>query len=648
MAIDLSRFEDSFHEEAAEHLVTMESLLLAVNIRRPDTEALDAIFRAAHSIKGGAGAFGLAALGEFTHELESAFDGVRKGEIDFTKTLIDLFLRSVDALRLHVSALRQGEKRDDASFDAMKRELAAGVAQARRIHDGLGAPIASPGHRVELALDAAEFPDRATVDALLLELSALGTLVNVDVSFAPGEGGTVSFVVETSGAIEGTRDSLRLFVADGSILKCHAGTAADVATGPGQSLPVQDDDDAFGFFAPEAPVQAAAFSDADSVRINIAKMDELVNLVGELLITQAMVTRGSDIPGGCPPALAEAIEQLQRNTGDLQRSVLSIRMLPIRHVTTRIPRLARDVSERLGKEIALELEGEDTELDKGLIEKLADPLMHLVRNAIDHGIEMPEARRAKGKPAAGRLTVRARHEGGKIMVSVSDDGAGLNRAALIDAARAAGIEVDDNAPDDAIWPLVFRPGLSTAGEVTEVSGRGVGMDVVQRNVRALGGTIDIASAAGRGATFTLRLPLTLAIIEGMSIVADGESYIVPLSAIAQSLRPGACDLRTMGGRQVLRYAGEFIPVVSLGEIFGHPIDGVAGVHVVLDIDGRRAALNADELLGLHQTVVKGLEDNYRRVDGISGATILADGRVALILDAQRLIERAGAVEARAA
>jgi two-component system chemotaxis sensor kinase CheA len=271
-----------------------------------------------------------------------------------------------------------------------------------------------------------------------------------------------------------------------------------------------------------------------------------------------------------------------------------------------------------------------------------------VRNAIDHGIEMPEARRANGKPAAGRLAVRARHEGGKIVVSVSDDGAGLNRAALIGAARAAGIEVDGSAPDDAIWPLVFRPGLSTAGEVTEVSGRGVGMDVVQRNVRALGGTIDIDSAAGRGATFTLRLPLTLAIIEGMSIVADGESYIVPLSAIAQSLRPGACDLRTLGGRQVLRYGGEFIPVVSLGEIFGHPIEGVAGVHVVLDIDGRRAALNADELLGLHQTVVKGLEDNYRRVDGISGATILADGRVALILDAQRLIERAGAVETRAA
>jgi len=647
MAIDLSRFADSFHEEALEHLVTMESLLLAVNIRRADPESLDAIFRAAHSIKGGAGAFGHAALGEFTHELESAFDGVRRGEIAFTKSLINIFLRSVDALRAHVTALRQGGGTDGAPMDAMKRELVTAVAQAQRIREGLDAPIPSPGHRVELALGAAEFSDRATVDALLLELSALGTIVDVELEFVPGEGGSVSFIVETHGTIEQTRDSLRLFVSDDSIRECHAGNAVASSN---DWIPIDEtkDDDAFGFFPAEAPAEARAFSDADSVRINIAKMDELVNLVGELLITQAMVARGSGIPGGCPPQLAEAIQQLERNTGDLQRSVLSIRMLPIHHVTSRIPRLVRDVSERLGKEIELELEGEDTELDKGLIEKLADPLMHLVRNAIDHGIETPEARRAKGKPPAGRLTVRARHEGGKVAVSIIDDGAGLNRAAIVAAARGAGIEVDDDASDDAIWPLVLRPGLSTAGEVTEVSGRGVGMDIVQRNVRALGGTIEIDSTAGRGATFTLRLPLTLAIIEGMSIVADGESYIVPLSAIAQSLRPGACDVRTMGGREVLRYGNEFIPVVSLGEIFGHPIRGAAGVHVVLDIDGRRAALNADELLGLHQTVVKGLEDNYRRVDGISGATILADGRVALILDAQRLIERAGAVEARAA
>jgi two-component system chemotaxis sensor kinase CheA len=648
MAIDLSRFADSFHEEALEHLVTMESLLLAVNIRRTDPEALDAIFRAAHSIKGGAGAFGHAALGDFTHALESAFDGLRTGEIAFNKSLVGVFLRCVDALRAHVVALRQGPGTDDASLAAMKRELAIAVAQARRICEGLYAPIPSPGHHVELALDAAEFRDRATVDSLMLELSALGTLVDVEVAFAPGEGGSVSFIVETAGAVEQTRDSLRLFVADDSIRDCRADNAAKGNAASGPVAQAQVADDAFGFFAPESPAQPGAFSDADSVRINIAKMDELVNLVGELLITQAMVGRGAGIAGGCPPQLAEAVAQLERNTGDLQRCVLAIRMLPIRQVTSRIPRLARDVSERLGKEIELALEGEDTELDKGLIEKIADPLLHLVRNAIDHGIETPAARVAKGKPPAGRLAVRARHEGGKVLVSVSDDGAGLDRAAIVAAARAAGIEVDDNAPDDAIWPLVFRPGLSTAGEVTEVSGRGVGMDVVQRNVRALGGTIEIDSSAGRGATFTLRLPLTLAIIEGMSIVADGESYIVPLSAVVQSLRPGACDVRTMGGREVLRYGAEFIPVVSLGEIFGHPIRGAASVHVVLDIDGRRAALNADELLGLHQTVVKGLEDNYRRVDGISGATILADGRVALILDAQRVIERAGAIEARAA
>ncbi len=410
-------------------------------------------------------------------------------------------------------------------------------------------------------------------------------------------------------------------------------------------------DDAYGFFPLDAPTQAAAPVDADSIRINVAKMDELVNLIGELVITQAMVARGAQTnAGGDAAGLVQALAQLERNTRDLQRSILSIRMLPIRHVTCRLPRLAHDVAERLGKVVQLELVGEDTELDKGLIEKLADPLMHLVRNAIDHGIETPEARAAAGKTPGGRLTVRARHEGGKVVISVRDDGAGLDREAIVENARRAGVDVDEDAADEAIWPLIFRPGLSTAKTVTDVSGRGVGMDVVQKNVRALGGTIEIASLRGLGATFTLRLPLTLAIIEGMSIIADGESYIVPLTAIAQSLRPDACETKTMGGREVLRFNGDYIPLVSLGDLFGHasPVRCTNGVHVVLDIDGRHAAVRADALLGLHQTVVKGLEDHYRRIDGISGATILGDGRVALILDAQRVVEQAGAIERLAA
>ncbi|HUQ29054.1 MAG TPA: chemotaxis protein CheA [Usitatibacter sp.] len=644
MAIDLSRFADSFYDEAGDHLVTMESLLLAVGTRRPDDESLNAIFRAAHSIKGGALAFGHVALGEFTHDLESAFDRIRKGALDLSKGLVGVFLRSVDAVREHVIALRQGKSPDLSTLEAVRKELRSSVAIADRVREGLDEPIPVPAHHVELALGAAEFPVRATVDVLLAELAALGTLRELVVDFEPGRGGFISFALECSARIEQTRDSLRLFVADESIRKCHAGGLA------GGELEIFDapaaaSADSFGFFAPEAAAPSAALSDSDSVRINIARMDDLVNLVGELVITQAMISRAAQTRG---PALDDAIAELERNTRELQRSVLSIRMLPIRHVTSRIPRLARDVAERVEKEVDLVLEGEDTELDKGLIEKIADPLMHLVRNAIDHGIESVRARALAGKPAHGRVAVRARHEGGKVVISVADDGAGLDRAAIVAKAREAGIPFDESAADDKIWPLIFRPGFSTAACVTEVSGRGVGMDVVQRNVTSLGGTIDIESAAGRGATFTLRLPLTLAIIEGMSIVANGESYVVPLAAVAKSLRDEAAARCIMASRQVLAFEGEFIPVVSLAALFDPKIAprAAGGVHVVLEVDGKLAALHVDELLGLHQTVVKGLEDNYRRVDGVSGATILADGRVALILDAQRIIERAAGIEAR--
>ena len=646
MPIDLSRFAESFYEEATEHLVTMESLLLAVSTRRPDEESLNAIFRAAHSIKGGAGAFGHVALGEFTHQLETAFDRIRKGALDLSKSLVGVFLRSVDALREHVIALRQGRAPDLAALETLGREITKSVATADRVRQALAEPIEVPAHHVEIALNANEFPVRATVDALLAELAALGTLRELVVDFSAGRGGFISFALECSAHIDQTRDSLRLFVADESIRKCHAGgmEGGDLEFFEPAAQPQAD---SFGFFAPEAPAAAppSASADADSLRINVARMDELVNLVGELVITQAMVSRARHSSGA---ALDDALAQLERTTRDMQRSVLALRMLPIRHVTSRIPRLVRDVAERVGKDVELAIEGEDTELDKGLIEKIADPLMHLVRNAIDHGIEPAQARAAAGKPARGRIVVRARHEGGKVVVCVADDGRGLDRAAIVAKARQSGIVFNEDAADTDIWPLIFRPGFSTAASVTEVSGRGVGMDVVLRNVNALGGSIDIASTAGHGATFTLRLPLTLAIIEGMSLAAGGESYVVPLAAVAKSLRDEAAPRCIMAGRQVLAYGGEFIPVVSLAGLFdpNAPQRASGGVHVVLEVDGKCAALHVDDLLGLHQTVVKGLEDHYRRVDGVSGATILADGRVALILDAQRIIERAGGVSVR--
>jgi len=553
MAIDLSQFAGAFQEEALEHAATMESLLLAASTQTPDEESLNAIFRAAHSIKGGAGAFGYRGLTAFTHDLESLLDRVRKGELALTKPMVEVFLRCVDALREHLHALRAGKPADGAAFEELREDLLFLVSE-----DSIG------------------------------------------------------------GAGEAEDESYGFFAVE--------------APAPVEA-PV------------EAPAAAVPTTEADSIRINVAKIDELVNLVGELVITQAMVARGSQAQSGAGLVdLANAVAQLERNTRDLQRSILSIRMLPIRHVTCRLPRLVHDVADRLGREVELEMLGEDTELDKGLIEKLADPLMHLVRNAIDHGIEPPDERLARGKQRAGRLQLRARHEGGKVVISVSDDGAGLDRDAILAKAREAGIEIDPLAGDAEVRALIFRPGFSTAKSVSDVSGRGVGMDVVQKNVHALGGTIEIDSVASQGTTITLRLPLTLAIIEGMSIVADGESYVVPLTAIAQSVRPDACETRTLGGREVMRFNGNYIPLVSLGGLFGHatPKACAGGVHVVLDIDGRHAAIRADRLVGLHQTVVKGLEDHYRRVDGVSGATILGDGRVALILDAQRVVERAGA------
>jgi two-component system chemotaxis sensor kinase CheA len=635
MAIDLSGFAAAFLEEAGEHADTLEQLLVAIDLAAPDAESLNAIFRAAHSIKGGAGAFGYGALAEFTHELESALDRLRKRQRALGRPLVGVLLRCVDAIRDHLARLRHKQPAAGSAFASLGAELTLSLE-----------PPAMPTLRVELALDPQAFPGREAIDALVESLAPLGTLEN-SVALIEASGITVlGFDLRTASDAADVRESLQFVVAGEAIRVCGERVA---------TFTPAPEEEGYGFFEPAvraAPAETerapAALSDADSIRINVAKIDALVNLVGELVITQAMVARNAQQGAGAH--LAASVASLERNTRDLQRSILSIRMLPVRHVTSRLPRLALDLSERLGKPVQLDLEGEDTEIDKGVVEKLADPLMHLVRNAIDHGIEDAQSRSALGKPACGRVLVRARHEGGRVAISVADDGAGLDRAAIAARASAAGIDFDADAPDEAIWPLIFRPGLSTASAVTEVSGRGVGMDVVQRNVHALGGTIDIASSPGRGATFTLRLPLTLAIIEGLSIDADGESYIVPLACIAQSMRPADGDMRTLGGREVVRFNGAYVPVLGLGEIFGHAgaQRGSDPVLVVLEVGGRTLALRADRLLGIHNTVVKGLEDNYRRIDGISGATILGDGRVALILDAQRLVDRAGALEPLAA
>jgi two-component system chemotaxis sensor kinase CheA len=329
----------------------------------------------------------------------------------------------------------------------------------------------------------------------------------------------------------------------------------------------------------------------------------------------------------------------------LQDAILAIRMLPISFVFSRLPRLTRDLAERLGKDIELQLLGEDTELDKSVIEKIADPLTHLVRNAIDHGIELPEERRNAGKPATGLLTVRAAHQGSSIVIKVTDDGAGLNRERILAKARELGLDGGDTWADEEVWQLIFTPGFSTASEVTAVSGRGVGMDVVWQNVHLLGGKIEIDSIPGAGTSMTIRLPLTLAILDGMSISVCGETYILPLASIAQSLQPSMSDIKAVNGRDVVLVREEYVPITSLAELFNLPArdQEASDILVVLEMDGMRAAIRVDELLGQHQVVLKSLEANYRRIKGVSGATILGDGRVALILDATYLISVAHSV-----
>jgi two-component system chemotaxis sensor kinase CheA len=569
MAIDLAKFAKAFYEEAQEHLSAMESLLVAAD-PGSDDESLNALFRAAHSVKGGAAAFGHVELTNFTHQLETLLDRIRKREAELTVALVTQLLWAVDMMRAHVAALDRGTTPDLQAMRDIESALARGAEAP--------APPAEP---------AAPAPVEMLED---------------------------------------------------------------------------DPDDDFGFFAPldepRAEVQPArpepahppqagdahaAGVDATSIRVNIAKIDTLVNLVGELVITESMLADASrDFGFDGEGRFAAALTLLQRNTRNLQEAILGVRMVPISFIFSRLPRLARDVGERLAKDVELELHGEETELDKGLVERITDPLIHLVRNAIDHGIEPAEVRAAAGKRPRGRVVARARHEGGMVVISVADDGAGLDRARILAKAAEHGIEADASWSDADVWRLVLRAGFSTSSVVTDVSGRGVGMDVVSRNVEALGGSLEIDSQKGRGTTMTIRLPLTLAILDAMPVSIAGETYVLPLANIEQSLQPREGQVSPVGGRDVLRIGDECLPVVGLDDIFPgtHEAAGARHLLVVLEAEGRRAALRVDDILGQHQVVLKSIEDNYRRVGGLTGATILGDGRVAFILDVAHLVGRA--------
>jgi len=653
----LAQFQQVFIEESLEGLDTMESSLLALD-EGGDAELVHTIFRAAHSIKGGAATFGFPEMSSFTHEAESLLDEVRSGKRAIDGAIIELLLRTVDCLRGMFARAQAGEALNDAVAEGLRNELAAAMGrgvpatavQARRNVDQADAwTIRFRPHAGMLA--GGNEPLR-----LIRELAGLGKLqVTPEFDKLPAFAALeptechVGWIIELTGPVK-RADITGVFdwvegECDLAIEAKHV--VADVAAAPAapvaapSAAPTVAD-------AGAARAQRETSAESSSVRVSIDKIDGLINLVGELVITQSMLDtfREGDIDASRLAVLEQGLAQLARHTRELQESVMGIRMLPIASVFNRFPRMVRDISQKLGKQVKLELIGEQTELDKTVLEKIGDPMVHLVRNAIDHGLETPDKRRASGKGDTGTLTLQASHRGGNIVVEVSDDGAGLNRDAIVAKAIQRGIiSSGEGMSDDAVAELIFQPGFSTAAVTTDLSGRGVGMDVVRRNVSDLGGTVTIRSTQGKGSVFTITLPLTLAIIDGLTAAVGEERYIVPLVSIVESVQLKADAVRSVvGGGELFRFRGEYLPVIRLHDAFGcenavHAID--EGLMVVVEGDGSRVGLFVDGLIGQQQAVVKSLEANYRRVQGVSGATILADGSVALIVDIAGLVRMQG-------
>lgn len=663
MSIEISQFFQVFFDEAEELLAEKEKLLLGLDPASFDMADIDAIFRVAHSIKGGAATFGLQDMTGVTHVLESLLDRLRKGEMALTVDHIDAFLTAKDVLQMLLRVHRDGETTDQPAVDALLRRLnaladsAAAAAAATCASAAPARPAASSPAAPAMRIVRITMPGIADKDmsALVDELGLLGRVTPVD-------GDRHAVLLETAE----TRDdiaALCAFVVDPELLRIQESAEPPHSEQPAYELfdpppvplpvPLSAPRSESGSARPAAERPAAAAHDkaahggeSTSIRVSVEKVDQLINLVGELVITQAMIEQRSH---GLDPMLHEkllnGVSQLTRNTRHLQEAVMSIRMMPMDYVFSRFPRMVRDLAGKLGKKVEFVTQGAATELDKGLIERIIDPLTHLVRNSIDHGIESPEARIAAGKEAAGRLTLSASHRGGHVVIEVSDDGGGLRRDRILAKARQQGLAVPDAISDAEVWQLIFAPGFSTADQVTDVSGRGVGMDVVKRNIAALGGQVDIRSAAGAGTTVSIALPLTLAILDGMSVRSGDEIYILPLNYVLESLQPRPQDVSHIAGQgQVIRVRGEYLPLISLRQVFdtNSVADAAAGIAVILEADGCKAALLIDELVGQQQVVVKNLEANYRRVAGISGATILGDGSVALILDVSALLRGARA------
>ncbi len=685
MSVDISQFHQVYFEESFEGLAAMESGLLGLSIGEPDSETINTIFRAAHSIKGGAGTFGFKTVTDFTHIMETLLDEMRSGQRMVTSDAVDLLLLSADQLGRLLVATRDKHDYDQDEFSTALHNLQtmlAGAPPEPEVAEVVDAPAqTATGWRVKFAPQPHLFMTGNDPARLLRELAALGPcMVTCDSSKVPAFG---EFEAET--CYLAWQIELNAAVPESAVQEVFewVDNDAEIVINPilpavpevkAEKASVASADEKPSAARTEAPAIAEGASDANgaqagsddrrqtdrrqterrsverrepagtgaaaatSIRVDVEKVDGLINFIGQLVITQSMLMAMSEnFSLDDVEKLREGLAQLERNTRDLQENIMSIRMMPISFSFNRFPRLVRDLSSKLGKEVQLRLLGENTELDKTVMEKIGDPLVHLVRNALDHGLETPDVRVASGKPASGTLTLNAYHEGGNIVIEISDDGAGLNRQRILDKAREKGICGPTENPTDAqIYDYIFAAGFSTAAVVSDVSGRGVGMDVVRRNIKDLGGTVAVHSQPGVGAVFRIRLPLTLAILDGQLVRVGASVYIVPLIAIIESLQIDPNAVESISNQsEIYRLREEYLPVIRLREMLGStqaPARLEDGLLVVVEVDGRKFALLVDELLGQQQVVVKSLQTNFRRVAGVSGATILGDGAVAMILD----------------
>jgi two-component system chemotaxis sensor kinase CheA len=699
MSIDMAQFHQVFFEESFEGLDVMENGLLNMDTGEVDPEEINSIFRAAHSIKGGSGTFGFTNVSEFTHVMETLLDEMRDGRRVVTQEAVNILLASVDVLRDMLTAAQDGEELDEARVAGQRAEL------DRILSGGEATAVVSqdtPAATEDAGPDASVQPEgwkvvfrphthllRTGNDPLRIirELGELGELeAECDTSDLPPlselepEDSYLSWDLrlrqpvpkeEIDEIFEWVEDDCDFaivpimpegYTPDSAPRIPEAAVSAEPAPAAEEpALKVVDK-------APERRTgedrrkqerrkgaARKASSGSSSIRVDTGKIDSLINMVGELVITQSMLGMlGEDFSMDKLGRLREGLGQLERHTRELQESVMQIRMLPISFTFSRFPRLVHDLSQKLGKQIELKMSGENTEVDKTVIEKIGDPLVHLVRNSVDHGIEMPEDRVAAGKPETGTVHLSAEHRGGNIVIEITDDGKGLARDKILQKGIERGlISEDDNLSDKQIYDLIFQPGFSTAEQVSDVSGRGVGMDVVRRNINELGGSIEIASEQGKGSTITIRLPLTLAILDGQTICVGDEIYIVPLGSIIESIQVRKDMLRRVAGKgETFRLREEYLPIVRMAEVFGidnpKALDIEDGIVVVVEAGGAKCGLFVDGLLGQQQVVIKSLEANYGRVEGISGATILGDGSVALIMDIPgviRLSQQASSDEA---